>query len=238
MDHVELDSFIKKFKSLWLSGYDASLNIESKLGDVQVSLSCKVGRPAPPPLPTTPHYMFCDSGQKARRSPSYYRRQVRRRTSCDLQSAMRNAADQAEEIDDQCVIEETGEDDTEPVEESVAEAENATNNRTLEGTEETCVESTEEVDRAELERDKIIQEVIVSAVTKPVESVEDVEKEIKDRFSSIGVEIFKIDSYSNSRGKFSQSRVKTSPVNLKDIWGRRLGLRNCSVIEYFPPPFK
>ena len=80
--------------------------------------------------------------------------------------------------------------------------------------------------------------MIVSSVTKPVESVEEVEKEIKERFSDIGVDVIKIESYSNSMGKFKQSRVKTSPVNLKDVWGRRLGLRNCSVIEYFPPPFK
>ena len=91
MDHMELDSFIKKFKVLWMSGYDASLSMDSKLGDVQVSLSCKVGRPAPPP-PSTPQCMSCNSSQPSRRSPSYCRRQVRRRASRDFQNAMREAS--------------------------------------------------------------------------------------------------------------------------------------------------
>ena len=52
MDHVEIDSFVKKFKLLWGAGYDTTLNFESKLGEMHINLSCKVGRIIP--LPSTP----------------------------------------------------------------------------------------------------------------------------------------------------------------------------------------
>ena len=42
MEDVEIDSFLKKFKMLRNAGYDASLNFESKLGEVFISLNCKV----------------------------------------------------------------------------------------------------------------------------------------------------------------------------------------------------
>ena len=79
MDRVEIDSFVKKFKALCDAGYYASLNLESKLGEVYVNLSCKVGRTTQPPY--TPPACF-DTVPKYR-SPSYYRRQARRRVSRD-----------------------------------------------------------------------------------------------------------------------------------------------------------
>ena len=52
MAEWEIDSFVKKFKLLRSSGYDASLNLECKLGEVYVTLNCKVGRSIPPLLST------------------------------------------------------------------------------------------------------------------------------------------------------------------------------------------
>ena len=63
-----------------------------------------------------------------------------------------------------------------------------------------------------------------------------VEQEIVHKFSEIGVTVKHMKTFSDYRGNFDKSRVTVSPVNLKTIWGRRLGLNNCSVIEYFPPP--
>ena len=94
----------------------------------------------------------------------------------------------------------------------------------------------EEVDEEELKRDKIIEEVVISSVTQPFEKVEVVEEEIKQKFADIGINVVSMNSFSSKRGYFDQSRVRTTPVNLKTIWGRRLGLNNCSVIEYYPPP--
>ena len=77
-------------------------------------------------------------------------------------------ADQAVEQDDQFVTEEDGQAIIEQVKESFNETENATVDESLEVKEEICVESTEEVVKAKLERNKVIQKVIVNSVTKPV----------------------------------------------------------------------
>ena len=94
----------------------------------------------------------------------------------------------------------------------------------------------EEVDEEELKRDKMVEEVLVCAVTKPIEKEKVVEQEIISRFSEIGIRVVKMNTFSDYRGNFDKSRVKVSPVNLNFIWGRQLGLNNCSVIEYYPPP--
>ena len=76
MKCAEIDSFVNKFKRLWSGGFDASLNFESKLGEVFISLNCKVGRILPPPSTPLPNVT-----SKGRRSPSYYRRLARRKAS-------------------------------------------------------------------------------------------------------------------------------------------------------------
>ena len=52
MADVEIDSFLRKFKSLRDAGYKASLTFDTDLGEVNISLSCKVGRVVPPPSPS------------------------------------------------------------------------------------------------------------------------------------------------------------------------------------------
>ena len=43
MAHEEIDSFVRHFKSLLSAGHNATtLNVECKLGEVNVALSCKV----------------------------------------------------------------------------------------------------------------------------------------------------------------------------------------------------
>ena len=81
MDRAEIDSFVNKFKALCDAGYNASLNLESKLGEVFVNLSCKVGRTTPPPF-TPPAPTPVDAVSKYR-SPSYYRRQARHKATRD-----------------------------------------------------------------------------------------------------------------------------------------------------------
>ena len=75
MADSEIDSFIQKFKLLRNAGMEASLNFETKLGEVWISLNCKVGRNIPPP----PRKPSIDATKKPYRSPSYRRRQVRRK---------------------------------------------------------------------------------------------------------------------------------------------------------------
>ena len=218
MEDIEIESFIRKFKSLRATGYNATLNMECKLGEVFITLNCKVGRSLPP-SPSTPIYA---AGPKSR-SPSYFRRQARRRASRECKNE--DCASAAEEVKE--VAAEV--DNCPDMKNDSAEFEAESSH------DDVCIE-TEEVDQAELDRDIVIDDVIISAVTKPIEVKEVVEKEIRDRFNAIGVDVVKMDTYCNYQGLFKMSRVRTTPVNLNKIWGRRLGLGNCSAIAYEPPP--
>ena len=90
----------------------------------------------------------------------------------------------------------------------------------------------------ELTRDRVIEDVLIYAVKgglpKEPMTMEVAEME---RFTNIGVEVKNMKTISNtSKGHFEQSRIQTTPVNLKTIWGRRLGIKKCAVIAYEPPP--
>ena len=82
---------------------------------------------------------------------------------------------------------------------------------------------TEEVlDEDELARDRLVDEVIVYAVPpsdirQPVQYAHEVEEEIRDRFSSIGVDVVNI-RHRIIPGKYESSLVKLTPINLRRIW--------------------
>ena len=97
MASMELSSFIKKFQSLRSSGYDASLIIENKLGEMSITLSCKVGRDIPPPSPTS----MPGINSRNRRSPSYYRRQARRQAfRCNVKSVVECNSETEQVVED------------------------------------------------------------------------------------------------------------------------------------------
>ena len=76
--NFELESFIQKFKSLSYCGYDSSLTLQSRCGDIHVTLSSNVG--SLPPL-TNSQYSTPPPQRKRRRPLSYYRRQAIRRAN-------------------------------------------------------------------------------------------------------------------------------------------------------------
>ena len=76
MEYVEIDNFVNKFKLLRAAGYDASLMLDTKFGEVTLSLNCKIGRNIPPP--TSP----VDLNLK-KFSPSRQRRNARRAAARD-----------------------------------------------------------------------------------------------------------------------------------------------------------
>ena len=86
--------------------------------------------------------------------------------------------------------------------------------------------------KLKLARDKIVEQVVIYAVTKPIEKKTDVEHEIREKFATMGVQVLQMKTQSTYRGEFEQCLAYISPVSLKQIWGRRLGLRNCSVIAF------
>ena len=104
-------------------------------------------------------------------------------------------------------------------------------------------EEKDEVDEDELERDRLVEEVVIYAVPpsdcrQPLKDVIEVENEIQERLASIGVNIMNI-RHKSKLGKHESSLVRVTPaVNLNRIWGRRLGLKNCAVVEFKKPDAK
>ena len=92
------------------------MNLETKLGEVYITFNCKVGRLEPPPLSPTSSLI---SNRKLCRSPSYYRRQSRRRAERNTSNVScvipESTAEQAEKkelaADEPCVVENTESDD-------------------------------------------------------------------------------------------------------------------------------
>ena len=78
MVNSQIDSFVVQFRSLWSGGYQATLNLESNLEEVSITLNCKVGRSDPPELlPPSPIPLHSKN-----RSPSYFSRKA----ECDADS--------------------------------------------------------------------------------------------------------------------------------------------------------
>ena len=76
MAHIEVDSFVNKFKYLWHSGFKASLIIEAENGEALVTLKSNLGVIQPP------HHGGPQRGQFHRsRGPSYQRRQEKRQAA-------------------------------------------------------------------------------------------------------------------------------------------------------------
>ena len=104
MADAEIESFVKKFKLLRGAGMEASLKLETKLGEVFISINCKVGRDMPPPTLSPAAHV---NPSKIRRSPSYFRRQVRRRAIREAHTIdVTSASSAAEEATAQVVAEE------------------------------------------------------------------------------------------------------------------------------------
>ena len=51
MTHYEVDSFLTKFKQLWIAGIEATLTIKSANGGATVALTAGLG-----PIPRLPHH--------------------------------------------------------------------------------------------------------------------------------------------------------------------------------------
>ena len=98
MTHLEIDSFVVKFKNLCSAGYKATLTIDAEDGKASVCLKANLGDVSPPflfPQPYRPlHHVY--------RGPSYHRRQERRKAakSAAVPAAPSdNIIDAAEQVD-------------------------------------------------------------------------------------------------------------------------------------------
>ena len=75
MTHLEIDSFVVKFKNLCSAGYKATLTLDAEDGKASVCLKANLGY-VPPPFPSAQPYRPPPHG-----GPSYYRRQGRRKAA-------------------------------------------------------------------------------------------------------------------------------------------------------------
>ena len=233
----EIASFVMKFQNLCHAGKSANLSLSSKTGKVSVNLSVEIGglRPPPhvplhhvPPPPLIPQWH--------RNRPSRVRRQQKRAEARRLfaEEARKELSAEEVEILEQAEHAELGK------ALKLNEEAKETVNVYSEVNDEICsdnayhepVVETEEVDEDELARDKNVEKVIVYAVTEPIEKKVDVEQEIREKFAAIGVKVKAIKTKTDYNGLYEKSLVDISGVNLNLIWGRRLGLNNCSVIAY------
>ena len=80
----------------------------------------------------------------------------------------------------------------------------------------------ERIDKAEHELDKVVEKVFIYAVPpsdirQRIPDVEEVEIEIRDKFSGLGIEVRDIQIITSRLGKYESSVVKILPTNLKRI---------------------
>ena len=229
MADAEIASFLTKFKYLCHAGINASLNLSSCHGKATVTLHAELG-PLSKPLnvpQTSPQH----------RSPSYRRRLARRHMMREFSDVNRSEAGEACAVEEDTLIE-AAKPDVVDIAADVAttssvQAEKVFNH----GNEEILENSGEELDQSEAEKDKLVEKVIIYAVPpsdcrQAIQTVKEVEEDIRSRFLLLGVDVKDIQMKTSRSGKYESSLVEISPINLRKIWGRRLGLRSCAVVEY------
>ena len=109
MAEIEIESFVRKFITLWSSGYEASLDLSCKLGEVSISLKCNIGRNVSPPSPSFGKNPYRNG---KRPSLSRLRRQARRAAARDETANVvhheNDAVEESIRVDDIQSIETTG----------------------------------------------------------------------------------------------------------------------------------
>ena len=242
---TEIESFLTKFKCLCSSGINASLNISSSQGKAIVTLHAEIGfltKPTNVPHTGTPVVKH--------RSPAYHRRIARRHATRQFTDNI-NSSNEAEEASIVDNVDTNVHVAVKPatVDDAVTQSEIASGIESVQA-EQDCndsnvehienIEDDEELSKDEVERDRLVEEVIIymvgpSDIRQPVPGVQDVEKEIRERFSLLGVDVLDIRTRASKSGAHESSLVKVTPINLRKIWGRRLGLKHCALIEYKQP---
>ena len=84
------------------------------------------------------------------------------------------------------------------------------------------------------DKDKLVGKVIISPVSEIKIHKDIIESEVRTRFEAIGVKVLNLKMNSSTVGDFKSCVVDITPVNLQKIWGRRLGVHDCSLISYYP----
>ena len=168
MATVELDSFITKLKHLWHNGYKANFQVDISDGKAAVTLTADLGYIEPPPISPKNRGPACSRRQKRRRQEMEKNKPIKSEVVCEETAEQADAevnnVDAAQVVDVSIKEDLTLKDATEKV---VHES-----NVILD-------EHTEEVDKFELERDMLVEEVLIYAVKVSSEDVSDVEEKLE-----------------------------------------------------------
>ena len=242
MDH-ELSSLLKMFQNLCCTGKRATLSFSCENGKASVNLNVDVGELKPAleyPPPVTPTHV----------SPLRKRRTLKRAEARRLfaEEAIENLSREEQDVLTLAAKAENFNYEAAPV--AINGDDMALDNRAQTNSDmqmdvdnKLPTDETEEVDPEEAKRDRMVEKVVIYRVSggslfKPRQTNDEVKKEVIDKLAMMGVEVIEFSGHADRDGMYETGVVSISPVNLNKIWGRRLGLTNCSVIAYEKPPWK
>ena len=199
---MEIDSFIAKFKSLLLSGRNATLQIKSHAGKAEVNLCVELGDVSHPPA-QHPHHQWPRNG------PSRQRRRLRRAAEREAEKVAENAEPSAEEA--------TGGVKSQAEEANIPSKDttNETESETLQ--DEFCTDESFE----RLSDDVLVEEILVTADCQ-AEWSEVVTKLVNERLATIGIQIKTIKVNRNIHTCFESCLVTIEPMKKQLVWENNL----------------
>ena len=226
-----------EFARIWKAGKHGKLVLTCTDGQGEVQLVAGLGAADEHHLP---HHVQ-RSQNRRKKTPSQLRREERRRNERKVEQVRKDAEAVEITVDDQTnlnieadkasnVKTVAGKQDTETKTLNLAEI-------AQEVTDEICPDGDfdpEDVDPFEVARDRLIGKALVCPVGFSSVAKDVIENEIRQKFEEIGVNVIKIETKRSYLGEFKGSIVTTSLVNLNKIWGRRLGITDCSIIAFDP----
>ena len=229
-----------EFARIWKAGRSCKLVLSCENGHGEVQVVAGLGAAEEPHFPPIQQAQI----YRRKKTPSQLRRETRRR---EERVAEKAAVDSAHERSNK-VAEKAEEDSVHERISKEAEEVSDVEDPTKEATanvaaiasdvfDEICPDTDfyrDEIDPAEAARDKDVEKVLVYPMGNDKIDKEFIEAKVKEKFEVIGVTVKDIETHRTLFGELKSCVVDISPVNLNKIWGRRLGIPNCSIISYDP----
>ena len=210
MARMEIDSFILKFKSLLLSGRNASLVIKSNAGKAEVNLNVELEDVSPHPANQHQHH------HGPRNGPSRERRRLRRAAAAAAAQAAAQGAENVESI-----VEEVT---TAMVVAEAAEVINPVKDTTVEPEtlkDEFCSNQSFEIESDE----QLVEKILVTADCQADWSDKVVTKLMDEKLNTIGIKMKSIKVNRNIRKCFESCLVSIYPMQRKLIEKESFPLR-------------
>jgi hypothetical protein len=206
MARTEIDSFIVKFKSLLLSGRNATLEIKSNAGKAEVNLRVELGDVSCPPA-QHPHQRWPRNG------PARQRRRVRRAEEREAAKAEENAEVNTEEVTEGL--------ENDPAEKAMVLPANDTTNKSETLRDEFCSDES-----FEKSSDKnLVEQILVTADCQADWSDNVVTKLVDEKLATIGIIMKSIIVNRNVRRCFESCIVTIEPAKKETIEKETFPLR-------------